>query len=149
MKNLFEPSTVAEVKERIGALHPESERVWGKMNVSQMLAHCSAAMESAVGERNPQRLFIGRLLGPIAKPDFLSEKPMKRNSPTDKSFVIHDERDFSRERARLLGLIDRFAAAGPDGCTKHPHSFFGPLKAEEWARGTYKHLDHHLQQFGV
>jgi transposase InsO family protein len=149
MKNLFEAATVAEVKERVSALRAESERVWGKMNAGQMLAHCSVSLEGAVGDRRPPRIFIGRLLGPIAKPDFLSGKPMKHNSPTDKSFVIRDERDFAAERERLLGLIDRFAAGGPGGCTKHPHSFFGALTPEEWARGMYKHLDHHLQQFGV
>jgi hypothetical protein len=149
MKNLFEPVTVVEVRERMNALRPESERVWGKMNASQMLAHCSVSLETAVGDKKPPRIFIGRLLGPIAKPDFLSEKPMKRNSPTDKSFVISDERDFLAERERLEGLIARFAAGGPAKCTTHPHSFFGPLTPEEWARGMYKHLDHHLQQFGV
>ena len=46
-------------------------------------------------------------------------------------------------------LIDRFAAAGPKGCTTHPHSFFGPLTPDEWAILMYKHLDHHLRQFGV
>jgi hypothetical protein len=149
MKNLFEPATVVEVKERMNALRLDSERVWGTMNAAQMLAHCSVGMEGAVGDKRPQRIFIGRLLGPIAKPDFLNEKPMKRNSPTDKSFVIREERDFVVERERLLGLIDRFAAGGPGGCTKHPHSFFGTLTPEEWARGMYKHLDHHLRQFGV
>jgi len=127
MKNLFEAATAAEVKERVSALRAESERVWGKMNAGQMLAHCSVSLESAVGDRRPPRIFIGRLLGPIAKPDFLNEKPMKHNSPTDKSFVIREERDFAVERERLLGLIDRFAAGGPGGCTKHPHSFFGSL----------------------
>jgi len=39
--------------------------------------------------------------------------------------------------------------AGPAGCTKHPHSFFGKLTPEEWAILSYKHLDHHLRQFGV
>jgi hypothetical protein len=149
MKNLFEPATVLEVRERMNALRPGSERVWGKMNAAQMLAHCTVSMEGAVGDKRPPRIFIGRLLGPIAKPDFLGEKPMKRNSPTGKSFVIQEERDFVVERERLLGLIDRFAAGGPGGCTKHPHSFFGPLTPEEWARGMYKHLDHHLRQFGV
>jgi hypothetical protein len=149
MKNLFEPSVVHELKERVNALRRDSERVWGKMNAAQMLAHCSVSMEGAVGEKRPPRIFIGRLLGPIAKPDFLNEKPMKHNSPTDKSFVIKEDRDFVVERERLLGLIDRFAAGGPGGCTKHPHSFFGALTPEEWARGMYKHLDHHLQQFGA
>ena len=92
-------------------------------------------MEGAVGDRRPPRIFIGRLLGPFAKPDFLDEKPMKHNSPTGKSFVITGERDFVAERERLLGLIDRFAAAGPGGCTRHPHSFFGVLTPQEWARG--------------
>lgn len=44
---------------------------------------------------------------------------------------------------------DRFAAAGPKGCTTHPHTFFGRLTPEEWATLMYKHLDHHLRQFGV
>jgi hypothetical protein len=66
-----------------------------------------------------------------------------------KDLVVQDERDLRPERERLLGLIDRFAAAGPAGCTKHPHSFFGRLTPEEWAILTYKHLDHHLRQFGV
>jgi hypothetical protein len=149
MKNLFEAATVTEVKGRVSALRPESERVWGTMNAAQMLAHCSVSMEGAVGDRHPPRIFVGRLLGPIAKPDFLNEKPMKHNSPTDKSFVISDSRDFAAERERLLGLIDRFAAGGPGGCTRHPHSFFGALSPEEWVRGMYKHLDHHLRQFGA
>jgi transposase InsO family protein len=46
-------------------------------------------------------------------------------------------------------VIDRFVAAGPKSCTTHPHSFFGPLTPEEWAILMYKHLDHHLRQFGV
>jgi Protein of unknown function (DUF1569) len=45
-------------------------------------------------------------------------------------------------------LIDRLAA-GPEACTKHPHSFFGPLTPVEWAALTYRHLDHHLRQFQV
>jgi hypothetical protein len=74
---------------------------------------------------------------------------MRRNSPTTKDLVVRDERDLDRERERLCGLIDRFAAAGPKGCTTHPRSFFGRLTPEEWAALTCKHLDHHLRQFGV
>src|SRR5215472_12843787 len=62
VKNLFEAATVAEVKGRITHLKPDSERVWGTMNPAQALAHCSAAMEMAMGAKNPPRIFIGRLL---------------------------------------------------------------------------------------
>jgi len=63
--------------------------------------------------------------------------------------VVQDELDLGTERERLRGLIERFTAAGPAGGTMHPHSFFGRLTPEEWATLMYKHLDHHLRQFGV
>ena len=50
MKNLFEAATAEEVKERMAQLRPDSERLWGKMNPAQALAHCSAAMEMAMGK---------------------------------------------------------------------------------------------------
>ena len=106
MKNLFEAATVAEVKGRIAHLKPDSERVWGTMNPAQALAHCSAAMEMAMGAKNPPRIFIGRLLGRFAKKSMIAnEKPMPRNVGTDKSLVVSDERDFVVERQRLSEFI--------------------------------------------
>jgi hypothetical protein len=104
----------------------------------------------AVGDKVLPRMFLGRMIGWIVKPLALrNDDPMRRNSPTAKDLVVHDQRDLEMERVRLSGLINRFAAAGPKGCTKHPHSFFGRLTPDEWAILTYKHLDHHLRQFGV
>jgi transposase InsO family protein len=120
------------------------------MTPAQMLAHCSATMEMAVGMTFPPRRFVGRLVGPLAKKAVITEgQPFRRNSPSDKSLIIRDERDFEVERQRMCGLLDRFQAGGPEGCTRHPHSFFGRLIPMEWATFMYHHLDHHLQQFGV
>ena len=150
MKNLFEPTRAEEVKERLARLRPDSARQWGKMSPAQALAHCSTAMEWAVGDRLAPRMFLGRILGGMIKPKVVgNDEPMRRNSPTVPTLVVADERDLAKERERLRGLIDRFAAGGPAGCTKHPHSFFGRLTPEEWAILMYKHLDHHLRQFGV
>jgi hypothetical protein len=150
MKNLFEAARVTEVKDRISRLKPDSERQWGKMTAPQALAHCSAAMEMAVGDSIPPRMFAGRIIGRMIKPLVLgNDEPMRRNSPTVKNLVVQDDRDLALEQRRLCALIDRFAAAGPAGCTTHPHSFFGPLTPEEWSTLSYKHLDHHLRQFGV
>jgi len=44
MKNLFELGAVQEVMTRIEQLKPSSQRRWGKMDVTQMMAHCSAAL---------------------------------------------------------------------------------------------------------
>ena len=150
MKDLFAAATLEEAKERVALLGPESERLWGKMSAAQMLAHCAATMEMAVGMTFPPRRFIGRLVGPLAKKAVITEgKPFRRNSPSDKSLIIRDDRDFETERQRLCALLDRFQAGGPEGCTRHPQSFFGKLTPMEWAKLMYHHLDHHLQQFGV
>jgi hypothetical protein len=150
MKNLFEATTVNEVKERMALLSADSARQWGKMNAAQAMEHCARGMELALGDRRPPRLLIGRILGPIIKPKaFVEGEPMRRNSPTVPGLAVTEERDLEKERERLCGLINRFAAAGPKGCTSHPHSFFGPLTPDEWSAWMYKHLDHHLRQFGV
>jgi hypothetical protein len=150
MKNLFEAAAAEEVKERMVRLQPDSERLWGKMNPAQALAHCTAAMEMAMGKICPPRILIGRLLGPLAKKSVIVKgEPMRRNAMTDKSVLVTDERDFVVERVRLRESIDRFVAGGPGICTKHPHFFFGPLTPVEWAALMYQHLDHHLRQFRV
>jgi len=150
MKNLFETARVEEVKTRLGQLRPDSERQWGKMTAPQMVAHCSGAMELALGESLPPRVFLGRIIGGLIKPKVVgNDDPIRKNAPTAKSLVIQDDRNLDVERKKLLGLIDRFSDGGPAGCTKHPHTFFGPMTPDEWATLMYKHLDHHLRQFGA
>jgi Protein of unknown function (DUF1569) len=150
MKSLFEPSRVEEVKERIARLTPESQRQWGTMTVAQMLAHCSIGIDTASGAAKPPRMLIGRILGRVIKPMALKDDaPMRKNSPTAPIFIVKGEPDFEAAREQLLKAIDEFAAAGPAGCTAHPHAFFGRLKPDEWAGLMYKHVDHHLRQFGV
>lgn len=150
MKSLFEGECAEDLKRRLSELKPHQRRHWGKMNPAQMLAHCSLGLEMAAGEIRPPRALIGRIIGPIVRPIVLrGEEPMRRNSPTAKELVVDGDRDFEAERKRLDGLIDRFAQAGPSGCTSHPHAFFGSLAPDEWAVLMYKHLDHHLRQFGV
>ena len=99
---------------------------------------------------HPRRVPIGRVLGPLIKPFvFKDDAPMRRNSPTAKELVVQDNRDLQLEQARLTGYVNYFVAKGPGRCTTHPHAFFGPLTPDQWAILMYKHLDHHLRQFGV
>ncbi len=151
MKNLFDATMDNQIKTRLGTLKPQSERRWGKMTAPQMLAHCSVSMQWAVGEVVPEKgPLLVRLMGRLVKPMvFRNENPLRKNSPTAKSLIVADERDFAKERERLTGLIDKFAAGGAAGCTTNPHSFFGKMTPDEWAILMYRHLDHHLRQFGV
>lgn len=149
VKSLFEPSSASEIRKRIEVLRPDSERLWGAMNVAQMLAHCSAWMEMAAGLKTPPRSFVGRIFGKMAKKSVLGEEPIRRNMPTEKSLIMQGERNFVAEQRRLLDCVDRFSAGGPEQCTPHPHCFFGYMTPLEWAIMGYKHLDHHLRQFGA
>ena len=151
MRNLFDAKVANQVKTRLEKLEPQSGRRWGKMTAPQMLAHCSVSLQWAVGELVPEKGALPtRLMGRLVKPMvFRNEDPLRKNSPTAKSLIVADERDLGTERDRLSGLIDKFVAGGVAGCTRNPHSFFGKMTPQEWAILMYKHLDHHLRQFGV
>jgi hypothetical protein len=150
MESMFDSTRVDEVKGRLGSLRRDSARVWGSMTTPQMVAHCCRGMEMATGDNKLPRVFVGRILGPLVKGVALKEgNPMRRNSPTAPALVVKGEPDFEAERERLRGLIERFAVGGPAACTEHPHAFFGKLTPAQWSMLMYKHLDHHLRQFGA
>ena len=148
MKNLFEPATVQEITTRIDQLTPSAPRQWGKMTVEQMLAHCSAAMEMACGKFAAKRTLLGRIVGPRIRRTLTDESPFPRNAPTSKELKVGSS-DFAQERERLKRCLHQFHEGGESGCTKHAHPFFGEITPLEWSTGMYKHLDHHLKQFGV
>ncbi len=63
MRNLFEKDDVEEIIDRMNDLTISSQRQWGLMNVDQMLAHCSAALEVANGKAFPPRRLLGQAVG--------------------------------------------------------------------------------------
>jgi hypothetical protein len=146
---MFEQGVPDALLARVGSLTPSTEHRWGKMGVAQMLAHVCTTLEVASGKRTARRLMIGRILGPMFRKRYYDDSEFTKNSPTHPTFVVTDECDFGTEKERLIRLIREFAGAGEAGVTKEPHAFFGRLSPAEWGIGTYKHLDHHLRQFGA
>ena len=153
VKNLFDSSLAGDTKRRIMELRADSQRVWGSMSVAQTLAHCTSGLDMAMGEINPKRApFPANVVGLLIKPlVFGNDKPIRRNSPSSPELFSADPTkcDFERERGGLIAAIDRFAKEGAACCSEHPHPFFGSLKPQQWAILMYKHVDHHLRQFGV
>ncbi|TNJ67755.1 DUF1569 domain-containing protein [Paenibacillus hemerocallicola] len=149
MKNIYNPIHTREILSRIDKLSPDSQPQWGQMDVAQMLAHCSSFQDIALGNSFPIRGWLGILIGTFVKPLFYNDKPLTRNMSTIPTTLIADEREFEKEREILKQSIIAFQNNGPERCTTHPHPFFGKLTSEQWGKGIYKHLDHHLKQFGV
>jgi hypothetical protein len=148
MHNLFEPAAAAEIIGRIEKLQPASEAQWGKMSVSQMLAHCQAPLETYFTETKTKRTLPGILFGKMVFKQLIGNKPWKKNLPTAKNFKIKDFRNFEEEKNKLIRAINRFSAEGYT-ITSFTHPFFGKLSSQEYALFNYRHLDHHLHQFGV
>ena len=149
MKNLFDKDTYTEITNRINALTPHSQRLWGKMNAAQMLAHCKEAFKVPLSDKKMPRIFLGVLIGWMIKPKLYNESPWKQNLPTAPNFIIKDERDFEKEKMELSAMISQFYNAGPENVGKFPHPMFGSFTSEQWGKSIYKHIDHHLKQFNV
>ncbi|MES1225085.1 MAG: DUF1569 domain-containing protein [Bacteroidota bacterium] len=149
MPNLFEASASGAILTRLEKLQPGAQPQWGKMNAAQMLAHCQVPLQVALGEKELKQSFMGILFGRIAKKQILKDGPVKKNLPTDPSFVVKDERNFENEKKLLKALIQRFTVADSAALAQKKHPFFGYMTAGEWGLLMWKHMDHHLSQFGA
>jgi len=146
MKNLFDDAPRQEIIDRVNKLKADSKPLWGKMSVAQMLAHNVIPMELALQNPKPSRQFMGRIFGGMVRKKLLAPEPFKKNGFTPKEFRIDSEKDFHSQKEKLLSLVNKFQK-GSIKDTVHP--FFGNMTETEWGQLQYKHLDHHLQQFGV
>lgn len=147
LKDLFDPAVKEDILARINKLTPDSTSEWGKMNVAQMLAHVQQPIGSAEGLFKHPRSLMGKIFGPIARPGMYSNKPFKRNLPTDKSFIMTgQEKDFEKEKQQLIAMIRNFKE---ENIVNEIHPFFGKMSKEQWSKAMFKHLDHHLAQFRV
>lgn len=149
MQSLYNKTAYDEIISRLNQLTPNTGRKWGKMEVAQMMAHCSEAFKIPLANHAYPRMFISYLFGWYAKKLVTNDKPYKEGLPTAPDFVIKDARNFEAEKEKLQNSITTFYTLGPDKTGKYPHPFFGRLSKEQWGKAMYKHIDHHLRQFGV
>lgn len=149
MKSVFNPNDNQDLVRRIQLLKPESQALWGKMNIGQMLGHLQAPIRVAVGDLNLKQTFIGFLFGKWALKKIDGDKPFDKNMPTAPEFKIKDQPDFATEQPKVIAMVSLYAAQGHGIITTEPHPFFGKMTIAQWDNLQWKHLDHHLRQFGV
>ena len=150
MKNLFNAETHAEILSRIDSLTESSKRQWGKMEVGQMLYHCQFPLRIALKRYNftkkPNPIL--KLLFKTFKKNMYSDKLWKPNLPTAKGLKVTKPKDFIPEKQKLIVLVNDFYLERNREMWD-PHPMFGFFTKEQWGKMQYKHLDHHLRQFGV
>lgn len=150
MKNVFDATIAKELTDRINKLSTESKGLWGKMNVAQMLAHCNVTYDLVYTDKYPKPTgFKKFMIKLFAKKVVTGPKPYKRNMRTAPVFLITDEREFQIEKDLLVKNVLKTQELGAAHFNNKESHAFGPLTTNEWNTLFYKHLDHHLQQFGV
>ncbi|WP_439132820.1 DUF1569 domain-containing protein [Polaribacter sp.] len=150
MKNIFTKKVTEEIINRIEKLTPKSQPIWGKMSVAQMLAHCCVTYEMVYTDKHPKpNKFTRYMMKLFVKNIVVSEKPYAKNGRTAPQFLIVDDKVFDTEKKRLIDFINKTQQLGEKEFEGKASHSFGNLTAKEWNNLFYKHLNHHLQQFGV
>jgi hypothetical protein len=145
MKTIFDKATRDELIGRISTLDENSAAQWGKMNIYQMLRHCTLWEEMALGKKQYKRAFVGRLFGKIALKKVLKDDgPLSRNTPTLAQLRIKESGDVPSEKMKWISLLGEYGHFTDPGFV---HPFFGKITKEQIGYLSYKHTDHHLRQF--
>lgn len=149
MPTLFDASTRARVHDRIGSLEATRPGRWGKMNVSQMVCHCADQLRVALGDVPSKPTLVPILQSRLVRQVLIYWLPWPKGKiPTAPEMQATQPVGWEDDLEILQGLVDRFAERRPHGDWP-THPAFGPLPGKEWGVLSYKHLDHHLRQFGA
>lgn len=150
MKTIRNLSDKENIIRRIKSLTGEEKPLWGKMNVNQMVSHLVQAGDMPFTDSMPDRSsFFSRT---IIKPLILYIMPMPKEvrTPPDMDQQENGRKplEFDSDKAMVIEFLNKLADLPPDKDCKY-HPFFGKMNSREWAIIAYKHIDHHLKQFGV
>lgn len=150
MENIFSQNVCNQVINRINNLTPTTPALWGKMSVAQMLAHCNITYEMVYQNKHPKPIFLMRLILKVfVKNMVVNEKPYKQNSQTAPVFIIKSDKNFEAEKEQLIRYINQTQQLGENYFDGKESLSFGVLTKKQWNNMFYKHLNHHLIQFGA
>lgn len=145
--SIFQPPAHQQFRQRVAQLSPSSTPLWGRMNAAQMLAHLNLAIGCAV-QRCQLPNESNLLSRTVVKWGVLYLMPrFGRNFPTGKSITITDPHHFAAEQSAFIQILEQLPQQPANAFGSHP--LFGKLSRREWGILAYKHIDHHLRQFGV
>lgn len=151
LPDIFNNDVTDRLIQRINNLTAQSKPQWGKMSVAQMLAHCCVTYRYVYEPEQFKKpnFLISWILKTFVKKAVVNEVGYKHNTRTGPDFIINDEKDFEQEKSRLIDYLVRVQKDGKQHFDGKASFSFGKLSVVEWNNMFYKHLNHHLTQFGV
>lgn len=148
MRSILNESDRVAISNRVRSLSASSTARWGRMSVTGMLQHLRLSAQMTIGElKVPSANKRAFQVFPL-KHLILYVLPFPKGAPTAPELHPDAADSFEEECAAVLSLLDRIGS-GPREGAGPAHPLFGPLSWSEWGAATYKHVDHHLKQFGA
>ncbi|MFN8310778.1 MAG: DUF1569 domain-containing protein [Chitinophagales bacterium] len=148
MKSIFDASTQNEIIGRIKSLNASNRALWGNMQLQEMVEHCSRCDDMYLGNIQIPRVFIGRIIGPFLLNKVIqNDAPFTKNTPTSPALKASAvSGDLETQKQQWIARIEAY-----NNFSNHDfiHPFFGRMNKEQVGYVSYKHLDHHLRQFGA
>ncbi len=151
MKNLLNISDCEALIARLENLTPDSQRRWGTMHPGQVMAHMTDPLRVAIGDRVAQPM-NSIFSNPIVSALVVWWMPWPKGAPTADEFIQGKggtlPTEFLRDKQALLLAIHRFGHQ-PASEAFQPSPVFGNISRRAWGRLMWRHIDHHLRQFGL
>lgn len=144
----MDPAARAALVERVGRLRPDAPARWGRFTAPEMVSHVSCTLRQGLGELPP-----GPATGPLAHAPLnwvvIHVLPWPKGKvKSSREFLDTLPGSWHDDLAQLRDLIERFGSRDPAGAW--PASTpFGHISGRSWGVLQYRHLKHHLEQFGV
>jgi hypothetical protein len=152
MKTLASAADREAIVRRLHTVVPESPRRWGRMSAHQMLCHLTDVFRSSMGERRVKSTLPIVAQVPVRWVAIWLPLRWPRGFPAppewDQMIAGTPPSNFEQDRSELLRIFARFTEQ-PRTFAWSEHAIFGHLSDREWQRLGYRHMDHHLRQFGA
>ncbi|MBI3682087.1 MAG: DUF1569 domain-containing protein [Acidobacteria bacterium] len=147
MKSAWDANTRQDLLSRFEMLRADQRPNWGKMNPAQMVAHITSPIRTAVGDY-PAAARPGPFRNPLLRYLVIYVLPWPKGAPTAPEYVHPNETDLAKNLSELRAALEKAATRG-ESAAWGEHPAFGTLPGKTWGELTYRHLDHHLKQFGL
>jgi len=145
LPTLLNDADRAAIIVRLRRVTPDRAPLWGTFTAPRMLCHVTDQLRVATGiiiGRHRDTLFRRTVLKWVVVRTSMQAPPGKVQTVPE--MLSSSPTTWDRDMAVCIRLIKELGLGKANG--RHPA--FGPLNPREWGRIAWKHLDHHLRQFG-
>ncbi len=135
-----------QILDRLQRVQRDARPRWGSLDAQRMLCHAADQMRVALGDlpSKPVHTFLSRTLVKFLVVN-TGLKPPRGKIRTAPEMLTSQPTSWDTDLAACVELVKRVGS----GAAGAVHPSFGPLSPDEWGRLCWKHLSHHLEQFGV